>query len=138
MAELLFNALKAIVTSASGTMKIYGLPSGQGLDRLVDMALACASSHINPTVQALTLGQSINLHSAFCFGYYCLSRIRKLLVFLPKRHNVLPFLSQSQCRYACKYPVSWEHTRMKQDRHEGRPHIQIHPRESSGMFFPRK
>ena len=36
MAELLFNALKAIVTSSSGTM----MPSGQGLECRVDMALA--------------------------------------------------------------------------------------------------
>ena len=43
MAELLFNALKSIVTSASGTMKVYGLPSGQGQDR-IDMAQAMAIS----------------------------------------------------------------------------------------------
>ena len=33
-----FNALKAIATFASGTMKVYGLPKGQGLDRRNDMA----------------------------------------------------------------------------------------------------
>ena len=53
MIEQLFNALKAIETLASGTMKVYGLPSGQGLD------------HRNgwpEPVQALR--QSINIHSA--------------------------------------------------------------------------
>ena len=59
MTEQLFNALKAIETLASGTMKVYGLPSGQGLDRRNDMA-----TRIIPAVQALALGQSINLHSA--------------------------------------------------------------------------
>ena len=39
MAELLFNALKATVTSALGTMKVYVLPLGQGLDRRVDTRL---------------------------------------------------------------------------------------------------
>ena len=33
MTEQLFNALKPIETLASGTMKVYGLSSGQGLDR---------------------------------------------------------------------------------------------------------
>ena len=32
MAEKLFNALKAIETLASGTRKVYRLPSAQGLD----------------------------------------------------------------------------------------------------------
>ena len=50
MAELLFNALKSIVTSASGTVKIYRLPSGQGLERRVDMGLDCSLGHINPAV----------------------------------------------------------------------------------------
>ena len=31
MIEQLFNALKATETLASGAMKVYGLPSGQGL-----------------------------------------------------------------------------------------------------------
>ena len=42
--EQLFNALKAIETLASGTMKVYGLPSGQDLDRRIDMAWAAALS----------------------------------------------------------------------------------------------
>ena len=41
MAEQLLNALKAIKTLASGTMKVYGLPIGQGLDCRNDMAQAC-------------------------------------------------------------------------------------------------
>ena len=67
MTEQLFNALKAVETVASGTMKVYGLPSGQGLDRRSDMALACGSrgsGHIISAVQALALGLSITLHSA--------------------------------------------------------------------------
>ena len=64
MTEQLFNALKAIETLALGTMKVYGLPSVQGLDRWNDMARAAGSGHIFPVVQALALGQSINLHSA--------------------------------------------------------------------------
>ena len=50
MAELLFNTLKAIVTLALGTMKVYALPSGQGLDRWIDMAWATGLGHINPVV----------------------------------------------------------------------------------------
>ena len=42
---MLFNALKAIETSASGTIKVYGLPLGQGLDRRVDMAQATGLDH---------------------------------------------------------------------------------------------
>ena len=38
------------------------------------MSLTCGSGHINSTVQALILGQSINLHSALSLGYYCLNR----------------------------------------------------------------
>ena len=53
----LFNALKAKETLASGTMKVYGLPSGQGLDRRNDMARAVGED--------LAWGQSINIHSAF-------------------------------------------------------------------------
>ena len=64
MAEKLFNALKAIEALPSGAMKVYGLLSGQGLDRRNDMARACGSGHIIPSVQVLALGQSINLHSA--------------------------------------------------------------------------
>ena len=69
----MFNALKAIETNASGTIKDYGLPLGQGLDLRADMALAYGSGHINPAVQALSLGQSINLDSALSLGYYCLN-----------------------------------------------------------------
>ena len=36
MTEQLFNALKAIETVTEGTMKVYGLPEGQGLDRQND------------------------------------------------------------------------------------------------------
>ena len=54
MTEQLFNALKAIETLASGTMKVYGLPSGQGLDRRNNMALACGSGDIILAAQALT------------------------------------------------------------------------------------
>ena len=64
MTEQLFNALKAIETVASGTMKVYGLPEGQGLDRRNDMTLACGSGHIIQVAKALAIGQSINLHSA--------------------------------------------------------------------------
>ena len=45
-------------------MKVYGLPEGQGLDRQNDMARATGEGHIIPTVQAVALGQSINLHRA--------------------------------------------------------------------------
>ena len=72
MTEQLFNALKAIETLASGTMKVNGLPSGQGLDPRNNMALACDMDHIVPTVQALAIGQSINLHSALSLVHYCL------------------------------------------------------------------
>ena len=48
MTEQLFSALKAIEALAEGTMKVYGHPLGQSLDRRNDKAL----------------GQSINLHSA--------------------------------------------------------------------------
>ena len=41
-------------TLASGTMKVYGLLSSQGLEHL----------NIIPALQALALGQSINLHNA--------------------------------------------------------------------------
>ena len=34
MTERLFNSLKAIETLASDTMKVYGLPLGQGLEPL--------------------------------------------------------------------------------------------------------
>ena len=44
MTEQLFNALIAIETSASGMMKVYELPSGQGLDRWNDMARAAGVS----------------------------------------------------------------------------------------------
>ena len=47
----MFNA-KVIGTSASGAMKVYGLPKGQGLD----MDLACSSGHIILAVQALAFG----------------------------------------------------------------------------------
>ena len=64
MTEQLFNALKAIETLALGTMKVNGLPSDQGLDRWNDMAQAAGEDHIIPTIKALALGQSINLHTA--------------------------------------------------------------------------
>ena len=64
MTEQLFDTLNAIENLASGTMKVYGLPSGQGLDHRNDMNLACCSSNIIPEVQALARRQSINLHSA--------------------------------------------------------------------------
>ena len=73
MTDQLFNALKAIETLASGMMKVYGLPSGQGLDCWNDMARAAGEGHIIPAVQALALGQSMNLHSALSWGYYCLN-----------------------------------------------------------------
>ena len=72
MTDQLFNAIKAIETLGSGDMKVYGLPSDQGLDRRIDMTLACDMGHIIPAVQALIRGQSINLHSALSLGYYCL------------------------------------------------------------------
>ena len=34
------NIIYTIVTLAEGTMKVYGLPEGQGLDRRNDMAQA--------------------------------------------------------------------------------------------------
>ena len=64
MTEQLFNALKAIETLGLGTMKVYGLPSGQCLDCWNDMALACGSGYIILAVQALALRQSTNLYSA--------------------------------------------------------------------------
>ena len=73
MAEQLFNALTALETLASGTMKVYGLPLGQGLGRLNDMARIAGEGHV-PVVQALARGQSIDLHSALSQGYYCLIR----------------------------------------------------------------
>ena len=68
MTEQLISALKVIETLVLGTMKVYGLPSGQGLDSLNDMALACGAGHIIPAVQAH--GQSINIHSALSWGFY--------------------------------------------------------------------
>ena len=50
MTEQLFNALKAIEPLVSDSMKVYGLLSGQGMDRRNDMALACSSGHIIPAV----------------------------------------------------------------------------------------
>ena len=52
-------------------MKVYGQTSGQDLvmDRQYEMALACDLGFIIPTVQALALGQPINVHSALSFGY---------------------------------------------------------------------
>ena len=64
MTEQLFNALKAKKSIASGRMKVYGLPSAQGLDRRNNMTRAAGEGHIIPAVQALALGQSINLHNA--------------------------------------------------------------------------
>ena len=60
-------------------MKVYGLPEDQGLDRRVDMARATGEDHINPAVQALARGQSINLHSARNWGYYCFYCIEQQL-----------------------------------------------------------
>ena len=37
-------------------MKVYGLPSGQSLDRRNDMSLACGSGHIIPAVQGQVYG----------------------------------------------------------------------------------
>ena len=45
MTEQLFNAIKATETLASGTMKVYGLPSGQELDRRNDMARRLGPYH---------------------------------------------------------------------------------------------
>ena len=56
MTEQLFNALKPIETIYSGAMKIYGLPSGQGLDRWNDTVPTWGLGHIIPAVQALALG----------------------------------------------------------------------------------
>ena len=44
MTDCLINALKAISTLALDAMKVYGLPSGQGLDGRNDMALAWAGA----------------------------------------------------------------------------------------------
>ena len=60
--DQLFNALKAIETLALGTIEVYGLSSGQGLDRPIVMALACGLGRIIPAVQALALMKSINPH----------------------------------------------------------------------------
>ena len=76
MTEWLLNAQKAIKTLASGTMKVYGLPQGQGLDHRNDMTLACSLGHIIPAVQALARGQSINIHSTQSLGYYYLNRLQ--------------------------------------------------------------
>ena len=53
-------------------MTVYGLPSGQGLDRRNDMTLAFDMGHIIPAVQALAIGQSINLQSGLRLGFHCL------------------------------------------------------------------
>ena len=67
-----FSALKAIETYASGTMKVYGLPSGQG--HWNDMARVADEGHIIIlAVKVLALGKSINLHSALSLGYYSLN-----------------------------------------------------------------
>ena len=58
MTEQLFNALKAIETLASGTIKVYGLPSGQGLDCRNDMALAAQ-------LRLLLLKYTLNKNLAF-------------------------------------------------------------------------
>ena len=63
-----FYLFSATETYDSGTMNVYGLPSGQSLDRR-NMTLASSSGHITAAV----LGQSINLHSALSLGYYCLN-----------------------------------------------------------------
>ena len=106
MAEQLFNALKAIETQASGTMKLYGLPLHKGLNHRNYMALApdCprarartagmivprhSEGHIIPAVvwnvQALAGGQSKNFHRALSLGYYC---IIKDLVLQLARDNI--------------------------------------------------
>ena len=65
--EQLFNALKAIETSSSDAMKVYGLP------------------------------ESINLHIAFSLGYYCLisayHRCSTRCHWLETHHLYVPFLS---------------------------------------------
>ena len=50
-------------------MKVYGLPSGQGLDSRNDMATASGSGPIilGPGPRAVH-----KIHSALSFGYYCL------------------------------------------------------------------
>ena len=53
---------KQELTLAEGTLKVYGLPEGQGLDRRNDIILA---------VRALARGQSINLHRVRSYGFYC-------------------------------------------------------------------
>ena len=62
-----------IGTLASGTMKVYVLPEGQGLDRRNDMAFAFGSAQIIASGRAQ--GESINLHSALSYGcyMYCLT-----------------------------------------------------------------
>ena len=51
------------------TIKVNGLLSCQGLGRRVD---------INPAVQILARGQSINLASANSLGFYCFYCIEQL------------------------------------------------------------
>ena len=43
-------------------MKVYGLLTGQGVDRRNDVTIACGSDHIISAVQALALVQSTNLY----------------------------------------------------------------------------
>ena len=52
-----------------GHYEVYGLSESKSLDCRVDMA--AGKGYINPAVQDLARGQSINLHSARSWGYYC-------------------------------------------------------------------
>ena len=60
--ENMSYSIQVIVTQAEGTMNVYGLPKGQGLDRRNDITRVAGEERIIPA--ALAPGQSINLHSA--------------------------------------------------------------------------
>ena len=49
--EMLFNALNAIETLSSGTIKVCGLSSDQDMDRRIDTVHDCGSSHTMPAFQ---------------------------------------------------------------------------------------
>ena len=54
-------------------MKVYRLSLDKDLYRWNDVALAWGSGPVIPSVQALALEQSINLHIALSLGYYIIA-----------------------------------------------------------------
>ena len=73
----------------------------------VDMALACGSSHINPGVQALALGQSINLDSALSFRLLLLKWVStKFVQIMPLGAKMAP--CRETCKISCLKPLGTE------------------------------